>query len=55
MRWFKIKWLEDRKKRKQEEIELLRSIANSLKELEGSIDRSHRYGNAIKTTPAVRH
>lgn len=57
-----MKWFENWKKARaaareleQEKIQLLRSIAGSLRELEGSIDRNPRYGNAIKTTNAMRY
>jgi hypothetical protein len=49
------KYFATRRKEKQEQLELLRSIAGSLKELEESIDKNARYGNAIKTTRAARY
>ncbi len=50
-----FKWIKERQKIKQEELELLRSIAKSLKALEGTIDNNRQYGGAIKTTSATRY
>jgi hypothetical protein len=50
-----MKWLRERKKRQQEQLELLRRIAKSLNEIEQSIDRNSRYGNAIKVVRASRY
>ena len=49
------KWNACRVQRKNEHIELLRSIAKSLKEIENVIDINSQYGNAIKTVIAARY